>query len=151
MGGSLILNTFVAGRPAPKGSMDFMPSGYAKQNNRNSEPWEMAVRDHCRPLVADCPGRPDVWVPRDCYPYDGPVSVHLSFGFLRPKRPDPVAALWPCNRGTGDIDKLTRNVHDGLEKAGVFTDDARVCVASQTSRWVDATSEVGVEISVWTL
>lgn len=141
----LLLQTFVPGRPAPKGSMDVMPNGRLMQNNERSDEWQATVANACRREVATLPGRPGRWVMQDGYPVTSPVVVSLVFAFLMPSKPKfPV----PATVKTGDIDKLTRAVLDALTVAGVYADDALVCESHQWARYVPTKDLEGVAIEV---
>ncbi len=118
-----LLDVFVPGRPAPKGSMKDRGNGTMVNDNPATRPWQSTVADVAREAVASCPGRPGAWVWREGYPHDGPVAVWLDFWFQRPVKP---RFATPATRDTGDIDKLVRCVFDALEEAKVITDDARV-------------------------
>ena len=62
-------------------------------------------------------------------PLDGPVAVEVEFVFAPPKtRLRKVAAAGGLPAGYQlDLDKLQRAIGDSLERAGVITNDARIC------------------------
>ncbi len=141
-----LLDVFVPGWPAPKGSMDVMPNGRLTQNNVRSEAWAHTVADAARECVAVLPGRPGAWVWHEGYPYAGPVSVWLEFRFQRPVEPRFDV---PGTTATGDVDKLVRNVLDALTVAKVWADDALVVDLHATSRYATVSQESGVDIQVY--
>ena len=64
---------------------------------------------------------------------NGPVSVHGSYFFDRPKAHyTPSGALrdnapyWPITRANGDLDHLERAVGDALTAAGAICDDSQI-------------------------
>lgn len=141
----IVLQTFVAGRPAPKGSWDVDPNGHFRANNKNVDEWQAIVANACRREVATLPGRPGRWVMQDGYPILAPVIVRLVFAFVRPGKPTwPV----PATVATGDLDKLTRCVYDALTVAQVYKDDAQVVSSSQDAIYVDDVASQGVAIEV---
>jgi Holliday junction resolvase RusA-like endonuclease len=111
----------VAFKPAPKGSL--APKGRRGQRVRlveqvqGSKPFREAVALAARHAVAGRAG----------YPLVGPVEVHLVCAFVKPPSYPKRRRYWPVTRGTGDLDKLARNVLDALTDAAVVGDDAQVC------------------------
>jgi len=120
--------TFVAGRPRPKGSLEGLASGRARESNKASAAWREEVAVHCRTWAATIG-----WTTLTM-----PVEVTgLRFLFDRPP-----AARWPvpATVETGDTDKLLRNVLDALsgcdprcpkskrcrKHAAIYADDALV-------------------------
>lgn len=61
-------------------------------------------------------------------PMAGPVTVHMRFAFQRPKsdRKRPIAGIVPYHAKRPDLDNLVKAVLDGINQAGVWTDDAQV-------------------------
>lgn len=134
----LLLDVFVPGAPKTKGSVEsvgtFMPkvkraiaalrSGnaavalrelqsidgrtYVKQAVVGSADWSKLMEYRARQAWADRPARVDV-------PIRGVLTYYL-----------PVTPARLLRQGSGDIDKLERNVLDALTKAGVYGDDAQV-------------------------
>lgn len=113
-------------KPAPKGSL--APKGRRGQRVRlveqvaGSKPFRVAVAAAARRAVAGraVAGRPG-------YPLVGPVEVHLVCAFDKPASYPKRRRCWPVSRGSGDLDKLARNVLDALTDAGVVGDDSQVC------------------------
>lgn len=148
-GPRVLLDTFVAGRPRPKGSMDLMPNGYARQNNEASTPWQRDMEAVFRRWTCEPGRRPGVWLPRVGYPYDRPVVVFAEFYFERPKHPQFEV---PASSSTGDVDKLSRNLLDALEEAKVYTNDTRVVDLYASARWCDEVrTKPGVQVCVYGL
>jgi Holliday junction resolvase RusA-like endonuclease len=108
-------------KPSPKGSLK--PTGRRGQRVRlveqvkGSKPFRVAVAEAARLAVAG----------REGYPLVGPVEVHLVCAFVKPPSYPKRRRCWPITRGTGDMDKLERNVLDALTDAGVVGDDSQVC------------------------
>lgn len=85
--------------------------------------------------------------PPEAGPLVGPVETRLTFVLPRPKahyRTGRFAALlgdnaprwrWAWPSGRGDLDKLTRAVHDALKSGGWFGDDVQVCRSVQAVTW----------------
>lgn len=147
-GPKLLLDAFVPGRPRPKGSMDLMPNGYAKQNNAASTPWQREMETVFRRITQNEGGRPGKWTPRVGYPYALPVVVFAEFYFERPAHPQFDV---PASGSTGDVDKLTRNLLDALEEAKVYTNDTRVVDLFVSSRYVNERTKPGVQVWVYGL
>lgn len=120
----------VYGHPAPKGSLKCIGGNGRHQlieDNKNTKPWRERLHAAGPHLKLD--GQP----------WDGPVGVTLTFTLDRPNTIKPGARPWPAKRspGHGDVDKLARTVLDALEDAGVFTNDAQVCVLTTTKCYPD--------------
>ena len=108
---------WVPGHPACQGSKRAIPLKTGRtvmvEDNPQTKPWRNAVNDQARRF----------W---EGPPLAGPVSVRLIFciqppKFLTKKR----RAEGPITKRSGDVDKLTRAVLDGL--TGVtFVDDSQV-------------------------
>lgn len=98
---------WVSGIPAPQGSKRHVGGGRMIEMSKAVGPWREAVRAEAQQKFA--------------VPFDGPVSVTVTFNLKRPKtaRRDT-----PCIRP--DLDKLLRAVLDGLTAAGAFGDDGQV-------------------------
>ena len=111
----------VVHKPAPKGSL--APKGRRGQRVRlveqvkGSKPFREAVADAARTALAGRPG----------FPLVGPVEVRMVCAFVQPPSYAKRRRHWPVSRGSGDLDKLERNVLDALVDAGVIGDDSQVC------------------------
>lgn len=108
-------------KPAPKGSL--APKGRIGQPVRlveqvaGSKPFRVAVTYAARAARAGRPG----------FPLSGPVEVRIVCAFVKPSSYPKRRRCWPVTRGSGDLDKLERNVLDALVDAGVLGDDSQVC------------------------
>lgn len=154
----LLLDVFVPGAPKTKGSVEaigtFMPKvkraiaalkrgnvaaalrelesitgrTYVKQSVTGSTHWAKMMEY----AVAQA------WGDRE--PYAGAVRTSLTYWL---PVTDEEALI---KQGSGDIDKLERNVLDALTKAGVYVDDAQVvgCLHEKAVAGVQ-----GVRIQVW--
>lgn len=140
----------VFGKPAPKGSLKCIGGKGRHQlieDNKATKPWRERIHLAGPHLQLD--GQP----------WDGPVGITLTFTLDRPASVKPSARPWPLVRGkgSGDIDKLARTVLDGLEDAGVLTNDAQVCVLTATKAYtdtpdvVDRMKHTGVLIRIYEL
>lgn len=108
----------VYGRPAPKGSLRVVGRGKHRnviEDNPNVDAWRALIARAGRAWKLD-------------EPIDGPLIAEMTITLDRPTTVTPGSRPWPSKRspGHGDIDKLARAVLDGLQDAGVFTDDAQV-------------------------
>jgi Holliday junction resolvase RusA-like endonuclease len=109
------LRITVPGVPVPWGRSGLRvvaghAQSYTPAKTRSHEAW---VRLHAIEAMAGKPG----------FPIDGPVGMTLTFYLTRPpsrRKRD----LYPDRKP--DLDNLTKAVLDGLEKAGVFTNDSRI-------------------------
>lgn len=118
---------FIAeGEPAGKGSLRTFQS---KNTGRHMGDWAPNVKRFQRAVeraaaAARDAADDDVWLD----PIDGAVEVFLEFRFPVPQRRLAAArangVLWSARRP--DLDKLARTVLDGLQNAGIITQDARV-------------------------
>jgi len=117
------LLTFTAlGQVKPKGSKRaILPRGSKTPVVIDSDPkglqaWQRDVKAAAAAAIAalgpDWPGL-----------LDGPLWASTAFVLLRPASHKPTS--WPVGMNTGDGDKLTRAVWDGMTKV-VFADDAQV-------------------------
>jgi len=131
---TVLLDVFVAGRPAPKGSLQFVTKAHVCEDNANTVPWLRTVEAVCRRAVAVPQGRPGRWVPLAGYPYAAPVRVETRFAFNAPK-----GGTWPvpATIATGDLDKLNRAVFDALTASGVYADDALVVDLVSSARYCE--------------
>lgn len=114
---------WVPGRPKTKGSMAVRnaKAGTMRESVVGSSQWRQLVARQAR----DNRQRADAWT--------GPAGVSAYF-YL--PREDPAAPR------TGDLDKLTRNVLDALEDAGIWEDDAQ-CVTLDMRKLSDRVSPRG--------
>lgn len=128
----------VHGRPRTKGSMKVItPRGRKPimvEDHAHSEPWRKRIK---AAIQAQCPG----------VIHPGPVMVRANFSFDR-IGPSAQALSWPVvNAGVnanGDLDKLTRNMLDAMQDAGLIVDDCMVVGLTVLKRW----SPAGLEVEV---
>jgi crossover junction endodeoxyribonuclease RusA len=132
------LRVVVNGKPAPQGSKRIGRYGGMFEMSKGLTPWREAVRSETQQATtaAAWPG---------C---TGPVRIDVVFYLPRPKGHygtgrnggivKPSAPVYPCNRRTGDIDKLVRAVLDGLKEGGAMADDSlAVELTGICKRWAD--------------
>ncbi len=74
------------------------------------------------------------------WPLTGPIELDLTYCL-----PVDVAKL--IEQGSGDLDKLERNIFDALQDAGVYANDAQV-VACTHRKWAEGSGGAGVRIRV---
>lgn len=82
-------------------------------------------------------------------PFDGRVLLEMRFNLERPKSL-PKAIKYPM-RSRSDVDNLAKSVMDGLQKAGILSNDNIVTDLAVQKRFADAEHPEGVEIDVTTL
>lgn len=137
----------VYGDPAPKGSLKCIGSKGRHQlieDTKRTKPWRDLVKQAGQALPL--PG-----------PLSGPVGVEATFTVELPASVKPASRVWPWKRSSGiggDIDKLGRTLLDGLQDAGVFGDDAQVCVLNASKAYPhtpvpDVLERPGALIRVW--
>lgn len=103
-----VIAFFIAGNPAPKGSLVAVQKGvYLESNRARLNPWLTAIRSVATGLQ------------KDIGTLDGGLFVEVVFYLPRPKT---VTRLVPNVKP--DLDKLCRGLLDGLK--GFISDDARV-------------------------
>lgn len=76
--------------------------------------------------------------------FDCPVEVFAVFYLPRPKK----LAWWAPAGRVGDIDKLVRALHDGIEDGGLVADDSRVVDLHAFKRYASEANPVGVRVVV---
>lgn len=112
----------IIGDPKAQGSkVAFMAGGKARmkeQSGLNHATWRNQVADVARTIAEH------VDVPA---PLDGPLTLNVEFRFRMPKsRPARIRALGEHPKTTApDTSKLVRALEDGIQAAGLITDDAR--------------------------
>jgi len=137
-----VLGRFVPGVPRPKGSFRVIPrksGGTFVQQPERSLSWQNAVRELCAAAMAGDP-------------HDVPVRLELTFRLARPKGHfnksgtlKTTAPHWPDK--TPDVDKLVRNVLDGL--TGVLYDDDKRVVDLQAWKAYADTTKTGCNVDAW--
>lgn len=139
------LSFFVAGHPKTKGSLDMMQAAqgrtYARESVDPDGKWRTAVAlaaieasTGMRPDVTSYRHIPEELKARPIAEKAKAVAVALTFWMPAPKSA-AATADGPVRRGTGDIDKLSRNVLDALQDAGVLLDDACVTRLVAVQEW----------------
>ncbi len=144
-----LLVVTVHGRPRPKGSLKPFIAANGRLRNREQNDttgyWRNDVAGAAHDQIrCGCPD-PDCTTLKPGYPYLGAVAVTIDLLFPRPKSAKPAAL--PSTRSTGDVDKLTRNIFDALQDAGVIKDDSQVVDERISKRYTDAAP--GADITVW--
>jgi len=109
-----LVDIWVPGHPKTKGSLTNQ-GGRMVESVRGSGDWRRAIADRAE---ADMRNRHGI-DPRGVEPFDGPVSV--TFIAVLPTED-------VTHHGTGDVDKLARNLLDALQDARVYRDDTQVVV-----------------------
>lgn len=116
-----VLRFWVPGNPKTKGSLEVVNSGRLKgrpvlRDSKASGLWRQLVAYQARQEIAkagaayDGPSR---------FPLVGQVSTYCYY-FL------PATPLELIRQGSGDVDKLDRNIFDALQDAGVYANDAQI-------------------------
>lgn len=134
-----ILDVFVPGHAKTKGSMVAKPrkagGTYMQQSVAGSVAWAKQVERAVRQVWGDRPTRVGV-----------PIRATITY-YL------PVTPEMLIERGSGDIDKLERNILDALTKACVYRDDAQVVADVHEKMCADPVNGMpqGVRIQLWEL
>lgn len=112
------LSFYVFGVAAPKGSLRHVGGGRLIEQVAASAPWREKVNAAALEAAAE-----QRWFHNQ---YE-PVVVTIEFAVPKPKS---VRRFFPVTRGSGDIDKLSRNVLDAIsdtrKAVGVLRDDSCV-------------------------
>lgn len=132
----------VEGKPKTQGSVS--PIAYKKKNGRlGVNVFQSKDLLHWRELiVADVKGRTNE---KTIFPKGTPVTVCLSFYFLKPKSSK---TQFPVTRSSGDIDKLTRAALDAFTESGVFDDDSQVVKVVAEKYYTDNEELVGMRYGI---
>lgn len=121
----MIVEFWCPGNPKTKGSMDHIGGGRMRENVKGSSDWRKLMAERAR-AAYQTPHR------------HGPLAMPYALGvqvkalaYLTPppsvaKRGLLVCDEWLRSKGSGDVDKLARNLLDALVDAGVLVDDAQV-------------------------
>lgn len=131
---SNIIEFFVAGKPAPKGSSrGFIRGGKVviTSANRNLAAW--------RDLTAN---QAQQYKPTQLL--RGAIHMELRF-YLPPPRNKKKSVILHTKRP--DIDKLIRAIFDAL-KSVIYVDDAQICCISSGKMYADALFPPGVNIRI---
>lgn len=129
-----VLGIDVQGIPGAQGSKRHVGRGIMVESSKKVAPWRTDVRDAAIAAMGD-----------DWRPLTGPVTVDVTFYFLRPRSHygtgrncdtlKPSAPTHPTSRAHGDLDKLVRSTLDALVSAGVLHDDSLVVDLTARKRW----------------
>lgn len=121
------LEFFVPGIPVTQGNKTafvtrdgkraVMREGGSSEAYRRFGSWRHAVSDEARAAVRGVQGSER--------PLEGPVSLVVAFGLLRPASAPKRTRTWPVKARSGDIDKLARAVLDAITGV-LIADDAQV-------------------------
>ena len=103
------------------------------ESSKKLPAWRKAVTDAARTVA-----------PKQ--PLDCPVSVQAVFWLPKPQRP---RFNVPATQ-QGDLDKLARSLLDGMERGGIYTNDARVTHLHVEKRYA-TNDEPGAEVTVETI
>jgi Holliday junction resolvase RusA-like endonuclease len=160
----VITEVWVPGLPKTKGSLTFKGKEYVEENVKGSARWRRLVASAVRAdLVRRHGVRPGL-PPANHLTI--PVGVRLQFwlpesaepradvtGLDRATRESASIGLGPIKSGSGDLDKLVRNVLDALTDAGAYRDDVQVVrvIADKMVRDGVTPSTPGVLILAWTM
>ena len=122
----------VDGEPIPQGSMRSPKAGVVLHSNARLAGWRNTVSGEARKGYS---GKP----------WDGPVSVSLTFRVKAPVRTrDAFASKKP------DLDKLIRACLDAMD--GIFyVNDSRVVSIDAVKVYADGAMKPGVQVAVWLL
>lgn len=146
---------FVAGTPVPQGSKSsFIRNGRVisiDQKNMATKTKPRGRLDAWRNAVATC-----ARIASCGRTFDGPVRIKTDFRIPRPKshylktgKLSAAGKRWPFpyQHNSGDGDKYTRAVWDGLSAAGVWGDDCQPVNWTGSKRWA-ANDNVGVYVEI---
>ena len=128
----LLFTCRVYGTPASQGSKRHVGRGIMIESSKKLKPWREAVKFAALEKL--------------CLLIDGPVTLSVTFYFLRPKtskRPYPSVAP--------DLSKLIRSTEDALTDVGVWYDDALVVSTTAHKRYCPTGQHPGALIEVWSL
>ena len=129
----ITIHIAAVGVPKPKGSMKHVGRGRMVEQVKGSKEWRQMVALAARSAR------------KGAAPLAGPIVVVHEFVVPRPKT---VKAEYPITRSSGDLDKLIRNIFDGLTDAGVWGDDSQVVSSQETKRFAVPGEEPGVVVTV---
>jgi len=138
------LIAFVPGVPAPKGSMRYVGNGRMIEQVKASVPWRDRVNERIREAAESFE-----------YTHYKTEAVEVSLRFIVPRPASAKRRLWPFTRGSGDVDKLSRNVLDAIsdtrKSPGVLRDDSCVVSLHASKHYQSAKDpHIGVSIVIQT-
>lgn len=138
------LIAFVPGVPAPKGSLRHVGGGRMIEQVKASAPWRERVNERIREAAE-----------LQEYTHTKAEAVEVSLRFIVPRPANAKRRLWPFTRGSGDVDKLSRNVLDAISDTrkapGVLRDDSCVVSLHASKHYQSAKDpHIGVSIVIGT-
>lgn len=138
----LLVTYWCPGAAKTKGSMEHLGQGKMRESVKGSSRWRMLMAERARRAYG---GQA---------PYEKAVIVSAIFYLLPPpsviRKGQEAVDAWLISRGSGDVDKLTRNLLDSLTDSGVIADDAQVIRIDITkcASWGDG-APIGVSVSAY--
>jgi len=136
---SAITFNVIGMEPATQGSKSHVGNGIMRETNQRLRPWRSLVTDAA--LATNTPL------------INHPVSISITFRFLRPKGHYNKSGLSPkapahlTSRLKGDIDKLSRAVLDALT-GSLLHDDSQVVQLAAHKRYCTAEEKPGALITI---
>lgn len=127
--GETLLDVFIPGEPAPKGSMRHVGRGVMVHDSPKLARWMDTIR-----LVVGRKWRGEL--------VDEPVEVTATFYLPAPKRP---RFLLPATKPDGD--KLQRALGDGLEGT-ILANDSRITDWHTKKRYTDPQHPIGAHVII---
>lgn len=136
------LIAFIPGVPAPKGSLRHVGGGRMIEQVKASAPWRERVNEVVRAAAESME-----------YTHGKTEAVEVSLRFIVPRPASAKRRLWPFTRGSGDVDKLSRNVLDAISDTrkapGVLRDDSCVVVLHASKHYQSVKDpHIGVSIVI---
>lgn len=123
------LDFFVAGIPAPKGSLVAVQRGvYLESSRKTLDPWLGAIRTEIKKHAAVAPIK-------------GSLNVAVIFYLPRPK-----TVIRPYPSVKPDVDKLLRGLFDGLK--GLIEDDAQIVSVQARKQYADYPFSPGARVII---
>lgn len=126
-----IISLFIPGAAKTKGSMRHVGRGQMRESVEGSTQWKRLMAGllhaHYRKFYSE--------------PMAGPVSVRALV--VLPVEPEKL-----IEQGSGDVDKLARNLLDALTDAKVYGDDAQVVVLHIVKESFRTGRPIGIEVTV---
>lgn len=129
--------TFIPGRARTKGSLIMLPNGSVREGVEGSSSW--------RKIMA---GRFSEWRRSGGVPTLRCAVVLRTVFFLPRKAKSELTRSYPTARGTGDLDKLIRNLGDALDDAGVLVDDSQIVCHVSTKEYESRGRPPGVQVGI---
>lgn len=135
-----LFSGFIPGAAKTKGSMKHVGSGHMVEGVEGSKDW--------RRLMAG------VFKGKLTEPWAGACSVTATF-YLRPPRTRKTLAdqrAWLVAEGSGDTDKLLRNLYDAAQDSKLIVNDSQFTMAIVEKKLISTDVQVpGVMVQIWAL